>query len=470
MPDRTRTPFLNWLESRLPVVSFVERELIDYPTPNNLNMWWNFGSLAGITLIVMILTGIWLAMHYVPHVDHAFESVERIMRDMNYGWLLRYVHMNGASMFFIVIYIHMFRGLYFGSYKPPREVLWGLGVVIFLLLMATAFFGYTLPWGQMSFWGAVVITNLISAIPAVGFIGAMTAIALLAYHWSPQYLTRCGIKKKYMKWARLFVTFPFALSLVAVIFPLGFLTDIVKFVFYPIFFMCEWIGDSITQLLWGGYSVNNATLNRFFVFHFLLPFAIVGVSMLHLVALHKNGSNNPTGHDLPQAQKVPFHPYYTIKDLFGLMVFFTVWAGFVFFAPDFFGEPDNYIQADPLVTPPHIVPEWYFLPFYALLRAVPDKVGGVFLMFSAVLILFFLPKLDFSPIRSARERPLYRMSFWFFVVSCLVLGWAGKQAPEGTPLLLARIAGTYYFAFFLVLMPLISRLEIRALNGFRRAK
>lgn len=359
----------------------------------------------------------------------------------------------------------MFRGLYYGSFKPPREVLWGLGVVILLLLMATAFVGYTLPWGQMSYWGAVVITNLLRSLPAVIFVGALATLTVLVFLWSPPYLARYGVTRPRLLLMRIGVTFPFAFSLAAVVFPLGLATTVVKFIFYPVFFMCDCVGDTIVQFLWGGYSVNNATLNRFFVFHFLGPFAIIGVVLLHLVALHTTGSNNPTGYELPKAQKIPFHPYYTIKDLYGLMVFFTIWAFFIFFAPDFFGEPDNYIQADPLVTPAHIVPEWYFLPFYALLRAIPDKIGGVWLMFSAVFVLFFLPTLDFSPIRSARERPLYRICFWGFVLSCLVLGWAGKHAPEGTPLVLARLAGVYYFGFFLVLMPLISRLELRALNG-----
>ena len=299
-------------------------------------------------LVVMIVTGIVLAMQYTPHVDYAFDSVERIMRDVNYGWLLRYMHMNGASMFFVAVYIHIFRGLYYGSYKPPREVLWMLGVVIFLLMMATAFMGYVLPWGQMSFWGATVITNLFSAIPLVG--------------------------------------------------------------------------DHIVTWLWGGFSVDNPTLNRFFSLHYLLPFVIVGVVMLHSVALHAVRSNNPLGIEIKGPQDtLPFHPYYTVKDYFGLGVFMIVFALFVFFAPNFFGEPDNYIPANPLVTPPHIVPEWYFLPFYAILRATPDivipftnvilieaKLAGVIAMFGSIVLLFFLPWLDTSPVRSARFRPVYK--------------------------------------------------------------
>jgi len=375
-----------WIEYRLPVFSFINKELIDYPTPKNLNYFWNFGSLAGITLVVMILTGIFLAMHYTPHVDYAFESVERIMREVNYGWLIRYIHMNGASMFFIVVYIHMFRGLYYGSYKAPRELLWMFGVVILLLMMATAFMGYVLPWGQMSYWGATVITNLFSAIPLVG--------------------------------------------------------------------------DSIVTLLWGGFSVDNATLNRFFSLHYLCPMLIVGVVILHLVSLHMHGSNNPTGVEKKtKKDSVPFHPYYTVKDLFGLGVFLSIWAAFVFFAPNFFGEPDNYIPADPLVTPAHIVPEWYFLPFYAILRSVPDKLGGVLLMFSAVFVLFVIPWLDRSPIKSASYRPIYKWFYWLFFVSCMVLGWAGAQQPEGLPLLLGRLATIYYFLHFVVIMPLLTMIE-----------
>lgn len=347
---------------------------------------WNMGSLAGITLVIMIATGLFLSMHYTPHVDHAFDSIERIMRDVNYGWLIRYIHMNGASMFFIVIYLHIFRGLYYGSYKSPRELLWIVGVVIFLMMMATAFMGYVLPWGQMSFWGAKVITSLFSAIP--------------------------------------------------------------------------FVGDSIVTWLWGGLSVDNPTLNRFFVLHYLFPLLMVAVVMIHLMTLHQHGSNNPLGVEKKTPKdSVPFHPYYTIKDIFGLVIFLLIWAGFVFFAPNFFGEPDNYIPADPLVTPPHIVPEWYFLPFYAILRAVPDKLGGVILMFSAVLVLFVLPWLDRSPVKSARFRPIYKWFFWLFVINAVVLGWVGTQMPEGLPLFLGRMATFYYFFHFVVLLPLLSRYE-----------
>lgn len=375
-----------WIEDRLPIFSFFRKEAVDYATPKNLNYFWNFGSLAGIVLVVMILSGIFLAMNYTPHVDHAFESVERLMREVNYGWLMRYIHMNGASMFFIVVYLHIFRGLYYGSYKNPRELLWMLGVVILLIMMATAFMGYVLPWGQMSFWGATVITNLFSAFPG--------------------------------------------------------------------------IGESIVKWLWGGFAVSNPTLNRFFALHYLLPFLIVAVVALHLVALHKHGSNNPTGVEKKSKRDtVPFHPYYTIKDLFGLGVLVLVWAGFVFFAPNFFGEPDNYIPANPLVTPPHIVPEWYFLPFYAILRAIPDKLGGVLTMFGAIFVLFFLPWLDRSPVRSGRYRPLFKVFFAFLVLSCLTLGWAGAKQPEGLPLLLARLCAAYYFFYFLVVMPFLPKIE-----------
>ena len=378
--------FVAWVDHRLPFFSFAKEHLIEYKTPRNLNYLWNFGSLAGITLVVMILTGIFLAMHYTPHVDHAFDSVERIMREVNYGWLIRYIHMNGASMFFIAVYIHIFRGLFYGSYKAPRELLWIMGVVILLLMMATAFMGYVLPWGQMSYWGATVITNLFSAIPVVG--------------------------------------------------------------------------DSIVTLLWGGFSVDNPTLNRFFSLHYLLPMLLVAIVVLHLVALHTHGSNNPTGVEKKTSKDtVPFHPYYTLKDLFGLGVFLMVWASFVFFAPNFFGEPDNYIPANPLLTPAHIVPEWYFLPFYAILRCVPDKLGGVFLMFSAVGILFAVPWLDKSCVKSGSYRPLFKMLYIFLVVFCLVLGWAGSQQPEGIPLYLSRLATFYYFFFFLVALPLLPRFE-----------
>ena len=382
----TTNPVIRWIDHRLPVFTFMHHELHEYPTPKNLNYFWNFGSLAGITLVIMLITGITLAMHYTAHTDYAFESVERIMRDVNYGWLIRYIHMNGASMFFIVVYIHIFRGLYYGSYKAPREILWGLGVLILLAMMATAFMGYVLPWGQMSFWGATVITNLFSAIPLVG--------------------------------------------------------------------------ESIVTWMWGGFSVDNPTLNRFFALHYLLPFVIVGLVVLHLVALHRFGSNNPIGIEAKGPQDtIPFHPYYTVKDFFGLCVFFLVFAGFVFFAPNYMGHADNYIPANPLVTPAHIVPEWYFLPFYAILRAVPDKLGGVLLMFAAIAVLFVLPWLDRSPVRSATFRPLYKQFFWILVLDCIVLGYIGAMPAEGIYIVIGRIATAYYFIHFLILLPLLSVIE-----------
>ena len=381
-----KNPVVNWIDHRLGIFTFMNHELNEYPTPKNLNYMWNFGSLSGIALVTMIITGIVLSMNYTPHVDYAFDSVERIMRDVNHGWLIRYIHMNGASFFFIVTYIHIFRGLYYGSYKAPRELLWILGVLILLLMMATAFMGYVLPWGQMSFWGATVITNLFSAIPLVG--------------------------EQFVTW------------------------------------------------LWGGFSVDNALLNRFFSLHFVLPFVIVGVVILHLVALHRFGSNNPIGIDVKGKQDtLPFHPYYTIKDLFGLGVFLTTFAAAVFFFPNFMGHPDNYIPANPMVTPPHIVPEWYFLPFYAILRAVPDKLGGVLLMFGAIVVLFVLPWLDRSPVRSSTFRPWYKIFFWLLFIDCIALGYLGAMPAEGIYVVLSRIATAYYFIHFLVLLPLLPKFE-----------
>jgi ubiquinol-cytochrome c reductase cytochrome b/c1 subunit len=377
---------VRWIDHRLPVFTFLEHELNQYPTPKNLNYWYNFGSLAGIMLVIMIITGIVLAMQYTPHIDYAFNSVERIMRDVNYGWLIRYIHMNGASMFFIVTYIHIFRGFYYGSYKAPRELLWMLGVVILLLMMATAFMGYVLPWGQMSYWGATVITNLFSAIPLVG--------------------------------------------------------------------------ENIVTWLWGGFTVDNPTLNRFFSLHYLLPFVIVGVVVLHLVALHQHGSNNPLGIDRKGPQdSIPFHPYYTVKDLFGLFVFLMVYAIFVFWAPNLLGHPDNYIPANPLVTPPHIVPEWYFLPFYAILRAIPNKLLGVIAMFSSIGILFLLPWLDTSRVRSCKFRPVMRWLVFVLLIDCIVLGWVGAHPPEGWYVVIGQLATLYYFLHFLILYPVVGWME-----------
>ena len=375
-----------WLEKRLPVISLVRGSFVDFPTPKNLNYWWTFGGIAFFVLVAQIVTGVVLVMHYTPHVDLAFNSVEHIMRDVNYGWLMRYLHANGASMFFIAVYIHIFRGLYYGSYKDPREISWILGVIIFLLMMATAFMGYVLPWGQMSFWGATVITNLFSAIPLVG--------------------------------------------------------------------------ETITHWLWGGFAVGNPTLNRFFSLHYLLPFMIVGVVLLHIWAFHTSGNNNPTGVD-PKSDKdtVPFHPYYTMKDLFAIVVFMILFAWFAFYVPNYMGHPDNYTEANPLVTPAHIVPEWYFLPFYAILRAIPDKLGGVVAMFGAIAVLFVLPWLDTSRVRSATYRPIYKQFFWIFAIVCVILGWLGSKPPEGGYVLASRICTAYYFIHFLVILPLLGFLE-----------
>jgi ubiquinol-cytochrome c reductase cytochrome b/c1 subunit len=381
-----KNPVINWVDTRLPVFTMMTKEYGVFPTPKNFNYFWNFGALAMICLGVMIATGVFLAMNYTPNSELAFDSVQRIMRDVNYGWLLRYAHANGASMFFIVVYVHIFRGLYYGSYKYPRELLWMIGVVILLLMMATAFLGYVLPWGQMSYWGATVITNLFSAIPIVG--------------------------------------------------------------------------NSIVTWLWGGFAIGNATLNRFFSLHYLLPFVLTGVIFLHIVALHITGSNNPLGIDVKSPQDtLPVHPYYTIKDSVGMCVFFLVYAAIVFFAPNYLGNPDNFIPANPLQTPAEIVPEWYLLPFYAILRSVPNKLGGVCMMFGSILVLFFIPWLDTSKVRSARFRPLYRPFIFVLVVALFVLGDVGAHPPEGIWPVLGRVATTYYFLHFLVIMPVLGKLE-----------
>ena len=377
---------LQWLEKRLPIVSLMYDSFVSYPTPRNLNYWWTFGGILTFMLAVQIITGIVLAMHYTPNDVLAFNSVEAIMRDVNYGWLLRYVHATGASFFFFAVYIHMFRGMYYGSYKEPREVLWILGVILLLLMIATGFMGYVLVWGQMSFWAATVITNLFSAIPGVG--------------------------------------------------------------------------GAIVTWLWGGYAVGDPTLNRFFSLHYLLPFVIAGVVVLHIWALHVVGQNNPTGVE-PKSDKdtVPFTPYATIKDGFGIVVFCIVFAWFVFYIPHYLLAADNFTPANPAVTPAEIVPEWYYLPFYAILRSIPDKLLGVTALFSAIAILAFMPWLDTSRVRSAKYRPLYRQFFWLFVITCIMLGWLGSKPPTGTYLILARIFTTYYFGFFLVVLPLLGIFE-----------
>ncbi len=395
-----QTGFTRWLDSRLPILRFANDTMTTFPTPRNLNMWWTFGGILTLCLAVQIVTGVVLAMHYVANADLAFDSVENIMRNVNYGWLLRYMHANGASMFFLAVYIHMFRGLYYGSYKAPREVLWILGVIIYLLMMATAFFGYVLPWGQMSFWGATVITNLFSSIDQI---------------------------------------VPHA-------------------------------GTAITTWLWGGFAVGDPTLNRFFSLHYLLPFVIAGVVGLHIWALHVPGNNNPLGIDVKGPQDtVPFHPYYTVKDAFYMSLFVMLFAVLVFFAPNFVGNPDNYLHANPLVTPAHIVPEWYLLPFYAMLRAVPQKLLGVVVLFGAIVTLALIPWLDTSKVRSLRFRPMLKPFFWFLVVDCIILGYLGSKEPQAvlhlgssievSYLWIARVATLYYYGFFWLALPIIGIVE-----------
>lgn len=400
-----KTGIEKWLDARLPIVRF-GADYLSLPTPKNLNYWYTFGGILTVCLMIQIITGIVLAMHYTPNTALAFASVERIMRDVNGGWLIRFIHANGASMFFMAVYIHMLRGLYYGSYKAPREMIWILGCVIFFLMIATAFLGYVLPWGQMSYWGAEVITNLIGAIPL--------------------------------------------------------------------------IGEPILIWLRGGPGIDNATLNRFFSLHYLLPFVIFGVVVLHLWALHTSGQNNPVGILIPKDREkkdmIPFHPYYTVKDGFALILFLMLFSLFVFFMPDSLGHADNYIPANPLQTPAHIVPEWYMLPFYAILRAIPDKFGGVVAMFGSIGVLFILPWLDTSKVRSMRYRPTMKV---FFVVFCLVglgLGWCGGQLPDAhvipnlvtfnlvdgdlnSYLWLTRLLTAYYFAFFFIILPLVGLKE-----------
>ncbi|MDE2385412.1 MAG: cytochrome b/b6 [Alphaproteobacteria bacterium] len=375
-----------WFHERLPIVAFAKDHAMDFPTPKNLNYWWTFGGILAVMLVVQIITGIVLVMHYTPEATLAFSSVEHIMRDVNYGWMIRYMHFNGASFFFIAVYIHMFRGMYYGSYKAPREVLWMIGVIIYLIMMATAFMGYVLPWGNMSFWGAKVITNLFSAIP--------------------------------------------------------------------------FVGTEITTWLWGGYAVDNPTLNRFFSLHYLLPFVLAGVVILHIWALHVPGNNNPTGIEVKsEKDTVPFHPYYTMKDGFAIVVFLIVYALFVFYGPNYMGEPVNYTPANPLSTPAHIKPEWYYLPFYAILRSIPNKLFGVLAMFSSILILLFLPWLDTSRVRSGKYRPVFKLEFWVFAAVCVALGYIGSKPPDGAYVLWGQVLTVYYFAHFIIILPLIGLLE-----------
>jgi quinol-cytochrome oxidoreductase complex cytochrome b subunit len=396
-----KTGIERWIDTRLPIIRF-GMDLMDYPTPKNLNSWWTFGGILAVCLGIQIVTGIVLAMHY--NTGTPFLSIEQgIMRDVNYGWMIRGIHATGATMFFFAVYVHMLRGLYYGSYKAPRELLWLLGCVIYLLMMATAFMGYVLPWGQMSFWGAKVITNLLGAFPIVG--------------------------------------------------------------------------KSITTILWGGFAVDDPTLNRFFSLHYLLAFIIAAVVALHIWALHVPGNNNPVGVNVKSPQDtVAFHPYYTVKDGFGISVFLILYAVFVFYMPDALGDAANYVPANPLVTPQHIVPEWYLLPFYAILRAVPNKLMGVILMFGAIATLFVLPWLDTSKVRSMRYRPTARLYYAIFFLTCIVLGFCGAHAPDdavipavsGPQLLdanlnsfvwLSRIAALYYFAYFWVITPILGLTE-----------
>ncbi len=398
-----KSGFTRWLDTRLPILRLAHDTMTTFPTPRNLNFWYGFGAILTFMLGVQIVTGIVLAMHYVPNSKMAFDSVENIMRDVNYGWLLRYLHANGASFFFLAVYIHMFRGLYYGSYKAPREVLWILGVVIYVLMIITAFMGYVLPWGQMSFWAATVITNLFSSFDQLSH--------FVNPHWN--------------------------------------------------------VGTTIAYWIWGDFGVSNATLNRFFSLHYLLPFVIAAVVGLHIWALHVPGNNNPLGIDVKGPQDtVPFHPYYTVKDAWILSMFVIVYALVVFYAPDILGNPDNYTPANPLVTPPDIVPDWYLLPFYAMLRSIPQKLIGVLVLFGALITLVFIPWLDTSRVRSARFRPMFKVLFWIFVVDALLLGYLGSQSVDAVfPILklpdvwLARFATLYYYAFFWILMPVVGLME-----------
>lgn len=372
-----------------PLLSAVNGLLIDLPVPSNISYFWNFGSLLGVCLGLQLATGIFLAMHYTAHIDLAFNSVEHIMRDVNFGWLMRYAHANGASFFFILVYVHIGRGLYYGSYTKPREMLWSIGVIILIAMMATAFIGYVLPWGQMSFWGATVITNLLSAIP--------------------------------------------------------------------------FVGDDIVQWLWGGFAITNATLNRFFSLHYLLPFVIAGLVILHIVALHEHGSNNPLGVDA-NIDKIPFHPYYTTKDAAGFVVFMLIFAFILFYLPNSMGHPDNYIPANPLVTPPHIQPEWYFLFAYTILRSIPNKLLGVLGLFGSLLVLFTMPIVHTSIIRSTQFRPITKLFFWLLVADFIVLTFIGACVPEEPYVLVGQIASVWYFAHFLIFTPLIGLLENKLLK------
>ena len=379
-------PVMKWLDDRLPLPRLMYDSFVTYPVPRNLNYWYTFGGILSIMMVSQIITGVVLAMHYTPHVDMAFDSVEHIRRNVNFGNILQKWHAVGASFFFIAVYIHIARGMYYGSYKAPREILWMLGVAIFLVMMATGFMGYVLPWGQMSFWGAKVITNLFSAVP--------------------------------------------------------------------------FFGEAIVTWLWGGFSVDNATLQRFYSLHYLLPFVLVGIVILHVWALHVTGQGNPTGVEVKSGQDtVAFTPFATLKDAFALSVFFIVFTAFVFYAPDYLGHSINYEEANPLVTPEHIVPEWYYLPFYAILRAVPDKLLGVVAMFGSIMVWFVLPWLDTSKVNSATYRPIFKQLFWLLMVDFFILGIVGANPPEGWWITVGQIATVYYFAHFFILLPIVGLLE-----------
>nr|YP_009257137.1 cytochrome b [Acipenser fulvescens]ANG43973.1 cytochrome b [Acipenser fulvescens]ANG44116.1 cytochrome b [Acipenser fulvescens]ANG44129.1 cytochrome b [Acipenser fulvescens]ANG44142.1 cytochrome b [Acipenser fulvescens]ANG44155.1 cytochrome b [Acipenser fulvescens] len=370
-----------------PLLKIINGAFIDLPTPSNISVWWNFGSLLGLCLVTQILTGLFLAMHYTADISTAFSSVAHICRDVNYGWLIRNIHANGASFFFICLYLHVARGMYYGSYLQKET--WNIGVILLLLTMMTAFVGYVLPWGQMSFWGATVITNLLSAFP--------------------------------------------------------------------------YIGDTLVQWIWGGFSVDNATLTRFFAFHFLLPFVIAGVSMIHLLFLHQTGSNNPTGLN-SDADKVTFHPYFSYKDLLGFILMLVGLTSVALFSPNLLGDPDNFTPANPLVTPPHIKPEWYFLFAYAILRSIPNKLGGVLALLFSILVLMLVPMLHTSKQRGNTFRPLSQILFWALVADMLVLTWIGGQPVEHPFVLIGQVASTVYFALFLIALPLTGLLENKALN------
>ena len=385
-----KSRFAKWMDERLPIGRLMRTQFVDFPTPRNLNYWWTFGSILTFFLMAQIVTGVVLAMHYQPSAAEAFDSVEAIRRDVNYGWLMRNLHAVGASMFFLAGYIHIFRGLYYGSYKTPREVLWIIGVLIFLTMMATAFMGYSLPWGQMSFWAVTVITNLFSSLDSI-YKGS-----------APRSSNGCGAAT----------------------------------------------------------AVSGVTLTRFYSLHYLLPFVIAGLVGLHLWALHLVGQNSPVGLDIKTpSDAVPMHPYATSKDAVGMFAFLILFAWFVFFLPDYLGHPDNYIPADPMVTPPHIVPEWYFLPYYAILRAIPSKLLGVTVLFASVMILLFVPWLDTSRVRSAKFRPIYKWFLWLFVFTCVALGYLGSKPPDEIYVFWARIFTAYYFAFFLIVMPVVGLIE-----------